>query len=156
MTKNWYLLNSEIGHPMKLTSTGWHLLKGSVYILAEGSAYGQNQLWNAIDEGYTQVHDNLKYLTPGKLVISQEATSHARTAQQPRQQQQCIRLDLEPEEAADQTSAPKLPDNASRRQGKIACGKRLYRRAENEDNSVVLPEYGQAQALVFCACTGPM
>ena len=80
-----------------------------------------------------------KYMTPDKLVISQEATSHARIAQQPRQQQQCIRLDLEPEEAADQTSEPKLPDNASRRDGRITCGRRLYRRAEDKDSSAVMP-----------------
>ena len=53
-------LNSERGQPVKLTSIDWPLLKGSVYVLAEGSAYGQNQLWNAIDEGYTQVFDDSK------------------------------------------------------------------------------------------------
>ena len=119
VTKEWYLLNSEIGHPVKLTSIDWPLLKGSVYILAEGSAYGQNQLWNAVDEGYTQVFDDLKYMTPDKLVITQEATSHARIAQHPRQQQQCIRLDLEPEHVAGQTSEPKLPNNASSGHAKL-------------------------------------
>ena len=49
--------------------------KGNVYVLAKGSAYGHSQLWNAVDEGATQVHDTLEYVTPDKLVITQQATT---------------------------------------------------------------------------------
>ena len=40
----------------------------------------------------------------------------------------------------------KLPDSASHGHGKITCGKRLYRRAENEDSTAALPECQQAHA----------
>ena len=95
---------------MKLTSSDWDSLTRSVSRLAEGKAYGYNQVWNAVYETCTQVLNIVEYETPDNLVITKQATTHARIAQHPRQQQQCIRLDKEQEDAAGQTSKAKLPD----------------------------------------------
>ena len=139
VTKEWYLLNFEIGHPMKLTSIDWHLLKGSVYI--------QRGVHMAkISCGMQLMKATHRCVTSDKSVITQEATSHARISQHPRQQQQCIRLDLEPEHAAGQTSEPKLPNNAPSGHAKIACGKRLYRRTKNMDSTALTPTRQQGHA----------
>ena len=69
-TQQWYLLDSERSGPVLLTNHEWRSLKGSVQILAKGSAYSHNSLYGAADEGYTQVVDILEYTTPDKVCIT--------------------------------------------------------------------------------------
>ncbi len=73
-TQQWYLLDSEKGQPVLLTAQEWGKLKGSVVVLAKGSAYNYNSIYGATEEGYTRVVDILEYTTPDKVCISKRPT----------------------------------------------------------------------------------
>ena len=88
VSRKWYLLDSEIGQPILMTDGTWKTLKGSVCILARGSAYAHNSIWGARNEGYTQVVDTLEFLTPDQVNITREANETARLAQKADEQRQ--------------------------------------------------------------------
>ncbi len=92
-TQQWYLLDSERSCPVLLTNHEWRSLKGSVQILAKGSAYSHNSICGATDEGYTQVIDILEYTTPDKICITAQSTVGWRERQQGQvARKQCIDL----------------------------------------------------------------
>lgn len=101
-TKDWYLLDSENSAPILLTDLEWGQLKGSMSVFAAGSAYCQNHIHGARDEGYTQVVDiEPDYITPGNVIIAKQPTQQVRmrTRQQGARQetynrvQNCKRLE---------------------------------------------------------------
>jgi len=92
-TQQWYLLDSERSCPVLLTNHEWRSLKGSVQILAKGSAYSHNSIYGATDEGYTQVIDILEYTTPDRVCITAQSTVGWRKRQQGQvARKQCIDL----------------------------------------------------------------
>ena len=69
-TREWYLLDSIKGKPLKLRESDWALLKGSAFVLAMGSAYSRNCIMGAREEGYTQLTDETELLLPLEVNIT--------------------------------------------------------------------------------------
>lgn len=81
--QEWYLLDSERPGPLRLNTTSWRQLKGTVSIFARGSAYNYSVIPGAKEEGYIQCLHALEFLTPDELDIVTQATRRPRHAQQP-------------------------------------------------------------------------
>ena len=93
VSKEWYLLDSEMGQPVQLDDVGWSSLKGTVCIFAKGSAYNYNTLPGAAAEGYPQWLEVLDFITPEELVITTHATAGPRPAPQPNGRIHCTTLE---------------------------------------------------------------
>ena len=70
ITKDWYLLDSENQRVRRMTPSLWAGLKGSVFVLAEGSGYSHNVIVGARDEGYTQAVEGSVLLKPDQVTIA--------------------------------------------------------------------------------------
>ncbi|KAL3139217.1 hypothetical protein ABBQ32_005987 [Trebouxia sp. C0010 RCD-2024] len=85
-TDKWYLLDSENQRAKQMTPQLWKDLKGSMFALAEGSAYNHNVIVGARDEGYTQVEEDLTLILPNDVTLTHNSGARARPMTRKRRQ----------------------------------------------------------------------
>ena len=64
----------------------WARLKGSVFVLAEGSGYNHNVIVGARDEGYTQAEEDSVLLMPDQVTLTHISGARSRTMTRKRRQ----------------------------------------------------------------------
>ena len=86
VTKDWYLLDSDNQRAKRMTPSLWTELKGSVFVLAEGSAYNHNIIVGARDEGYTQAAEASVLLMPDQVTLTHISGGRIRAMTRKRRQ----------------------------------------------------------------------
>ena len=79
VTKDWYLLDSENQRAKRMTPSLWTELRGSVFVLAEGSGYDHSVIVGARDEGYTQAEEESVLLMPHQVTLTHIFGARLRT-----------------------------------------------------------------------------
>ncbi len=128
-TGHWHLLDSIKGRPLKLSETNWRTLKGSVFVLAVGSAYSRNSIMGARDKRYTQLTNDSELLLPSEVNITHNPNARPALARRQQLERPAVRDLLD-----SQGDAPEQTGQVSEKLCQMEqptwqrCGRRLYKK----------------------------